>query len=101
MTRRKGGGGRARSSQARRSSGKTREALVPDGSHDERQSELAQETISVRGSLFVGPLPPPDILAAYKQIQPDMPERFLRLAEKQAAHTAEYRNENAIFPDAA
>jgi len=35
---------------------------------------------------FQGPLPPPEILQRYKDIQPDFPERILRLTEEEAAH---------------
>ncbi|MES9901095.1 MAG: DUF2335 domain-containing protein [Sedimenticola sp.] len=38
---------------------------------------------------FSGPLPPPDILQRYKDIQSDLPERILRLTESEAAHRRE------------
>lgn len=37
-------------------------------------------------SLIVSPLPPPEILRAYKDVQDDIPERILRLVETQTAH---------------
>jgi uncharacterized membrane protein len=35
-----------------------------------------------RAASWQGPLPPPDALAGYKSILPDMPERLLRMVEK-------------------
>jgi uncharacterized membrane protein len=35
---------------------------------------------------WVGPLPPPSILAKYKEVIPDGAERILGMAERQAAH---------------
>ena len=35
---------------------------------------------------FRGPLPPPDMMAQYAQVQPDLPERIMRLTESEAAH---------------
>lgn len=44
-------------------------------------------------SMFTGPLPPPDILKQYKSIQPDFPERLLKLVEKQTneRHTLNHK----------
>lgn len=44
--------------------------------------------------LYSGPLPPPHILAQYKEVQADYPERMMRLAERQvdmAEHQATHR----------
>lgn len=38
---------------------------------------------------FSGPLPPPEFLAAYKEILPDSPERILSMAEKEQRHRHE------------
>jgi uncharacterized membrane protein len=35
---------------------------------------------------FSGPLPPPNLLRQYQDIQPDFPERLLSLTEQEAAH---------------
>lgn len=39
--------------------------------------------VAVRAE-FRGPLPPPSILRAYKEAGPDIPERIVRMAERQA-----------------
>jgi len=36
--------------------------------------------------MYSGPLPPPEIMAAYKDIDPTFPERMFALAEKQSDH---------------
>ena len=35
---------------------------------------------------FAGPLPPPQVLRAYREAIPDAPERILKMAEAQARH---------------
>ena len=37
-------------------------------------------------SLFIGPLPPPDMLAHYKRVQPDFPERLMQAVEAERRH---------------
>lgn len=36
--------------------------------------------------MFQGPLPPPEFLAAYKQVLPDAPERIMAMAEREQQH---------------
>lgn len=56
----------------------------------ESASDHAQETVAgqltVTRTLHVGPLPPPEVLSAYGQVDPSFPERILRMAEAQAEH---------------
>ena len=54
----------------------------PPGQQDSRQVLARVEVESV----FAGPLPPPETLAAYNAIVPDAAERFLKMAEAQALH---------------
>lgn len=49
---------------------------------------------------FSGPLPPPDVLKKYQAIQPDFPERILRLTEKEAEHRHEITRK-AVWIDGA
>lgn len=39
-----------------------------------------------RNSLFVGPLPPPELLEKYNQIQPGFADRILSMTEKEGTH---------------
>jgi uncharacterized membrane protein len=50
------------------------------------EGTLSQVTIQSIQSLFNGPMPPPEMIAAYRELVPDAPERFFRMAEKQAEH---------------
>lgn len=36
--------------------------------------------------LFVGPLPPPDILRDYGKVHPDLPDRIVTMAENEQKH---------------
>ena len=47
--------------------------------------EVASKIIAIAES-FSGPLPHPKILAQYKEILPDAPERIIAMAEKQQEH---------------
>jgi uncharacterized membrane protein len=42
--------------------------------------------LTVTASAFIGPLPAPEVLAQYKQIQSDLPERIVALAATEAEH---------------
>lgn len=58
---------------------------TPDRSvREETRLEFREETHY--RSLIVSPLPPRDVLGAYKDVQGDIPERILHLVEKQAEH---------------
>ena len=41
---------------------------------------------------FKGPLPPPQIMAGYKEVIPDAPERIMKIFESQSAHRQEIEN---------
>lgn len=53
---------------------------TPDGS-----SVLVQQQVSH----FSGPLPPPELMLAYKDIQADFPERIFAMAERENRHRHE------------
>ncbi|MFN7591166.1 MAG: DUF2335 domain-containing protein [Planctomycetota bacterium] len=46
----------------------------------------AMEVVHVEQSFHLGPLPPPEHLAAYEKIQPGFADRIVAMAEKQAVH---------------
>jgi len=52
------------------------------------QGQIQTQTKVVAAS-FEGPIPPPNILEGYKQIDPTFPERIMRMAEEQASHRRE------------
>lgn len=66
------------------------EQLPPEivDSLSEDQVAILEATF-VRRSMFAGPLPHPDILAAYESIVPGAAEQILGQAERQTAHRIE------------
>ena len=50
-------------------------------------SGIAPDSVAVRmrGAVYEGPLPPPQILAGYAQIDPSFPSRIVAMAEANAA----------------
>lgn len=52
----------------------------------EAQRSIIVERLKMQVSSYQGPLPPPDLLAAYAKVIQDSPERMLRIAEKQVDH---------------
>lgn len=61
---------------------------------DRRPSDTTRETaspalaqaLSITASAFSGPLPPPDVLAAYEHALPGCAERIILMAEEQGTH---------------
>ena len=58
-----------------------------DASNDNTADK--SQTITVSSEIFSGPVPPPEILAEYKSIDPNIPDRIITMAENQQAHTHE------------
>lgn len=46
--------------------------------------------------LYSGPLPPPEYIAAYKDVLPDAPERIFAMAEQEQKHRHNIENEVAM-----
>lgn len=69
-------------------------APIIDDEHLEPQ-EKTSKVISIlnREVHFSGPIPHPSILAGYKELIPDAPERILRMAEQEVMHKIESENE--------
>ena len=61
------------------------EVLAGGAAPEEKQHRLV-------AARFQGPLPPPSLLEHYKDIQPDFPERILKLTEEEAQHRRDYNN---------
>ena len=69
--------------------GKPREDEV-----DLPQGEDRPERVHIAAESFVGPLPHPESMAAYAEIQPDLPDRLLRIMEFRSAATIEGEQED-------
>ena len=59
---------------------------IPEKILKEIPEKVAKFVVATVEKRFSGPLPPPEILAAYKNILPDAPERIFSMAEKQQHH---------------
>lgn len=73
--------------------GQLAEAIVNslDNPNESKSQKIEQviRTLSISRQLIKSPIPPPDWLAGYKQIEPTAPERILRLAENEQQHRHE------------
>jgi len=59
----------------------------PDGYlQPEREAEKKELEISATVSSFSGPIPPPELIAAYEKVIHGSGERILRMAEEEAKH---------------
>lgn len=47
------------------------------------------QSTMIKQNSFSGPLPPPDILKGYKEVEDDFPNRIMNMAESQANHRRE------------
>ena len=62
------------------------EEMTHEGQLDDRVEAKGLRRLGMTSVSFSGPLPPPDLLQKYKDIQSDFPERILRLTEREAEH---------------
>ena len=46
--------------------------------------------------MFVGPLPPPDMLKAYNEVEPGLAARIIEMAEAEAQHRREREREESV-----
>lgn len=58
---------------------------IPTESKNQKIEQVIR-TLSVSRQLIKSPVPPPDWLAGYKEVEPTAPERILRLAENEQQH---------------
>jgi uncharacterized membrane protein len=49
-------------------------------------AQLVADHDTNRAGSFIGPLPPPSLLASYEAVKPGLADRIVRMAEVQAAH---------------
>ncbi|HVT44332.1 MAG TPA: DUF2335 domain-containing protein [Thermoanaerobaculia bacterium] len=68
------------------------------GAQDFR-SQSPQYVARVEGTVFQGPLPPPEILVRYNDAVPDGAERIIKMAERNQEHRQ--RLEGAVVPSRA
>lgn len=68
----------------------TPEAIILDAIPDESKRKEAQEAIMlIRREAFIGPIPPPKVMAEYESLLPGSADRILKMAEKQQDHRME------------
>lgn len=60
----------------------------PDASPSETQ-RIIETTLVQSQSLHVGPIPPPEYMHAYGEVNPSFPERILAMAEREQSHRHE------------
>ena len=49
------------------------------------ENEIQLQALLGQQEIFSGPLPPPDTLKGYEKVNPDYPERLMKMAEAHAA----------------
>lgn len=59
---------------------------------------VEQDGDHIRGGLYQGPIPPPNIMAGYGEINPSFPERIMQEFEKNSEHIRNM-NETALKGD--
>jgi uncharacterized membrane protein len=59
---------------------------VPEASTPGLQEELFPEAVEVWRSSFLGPIPPPDVLAGYERVLPGLAERIVSAADAERRH---------------
>ncbi len=58
----------------------------PTNTLHELQSEKSTQSSTLLHTAFSGPIPPPEVLAKYEMIQPDLVDRIVRMAESETKH---------------
>jgi uncharacterized membrane protein len=66
------------------------EAIILEAIPDESKRKEAREAIMlIRREAFIGPIPPPKVMADYESLLPGSADRILCMAEKQQEHRME------------
>ena len=60
--------------------------VIMDAVPDSKKKEVKEALMIMRSELYSGPIPPPEALARYEEIQPGAADRILKMAEKQQEH---------------
>ena len=53
---------------------------------ESKKEEVKEALMVMRSEMYSGPIPPPEALARYEEIQPGAADRILKMAEKQQEH---------------
>ena len=53
---------------------------------ENKREEVKEALMVMRSEMYSGPIPPPEALARYEEIQPGAADRILKMAEKQQEH---------------
>lgn len=53
---------------------------------ESKKEEVKEALMVMRSEMYSGPIPPPEALARYEEIQPGAADRILTMAEKQQEH---------------
>lgn len=53
---------------------------------ENKREEVKEALMVMRSEMYSGPIPPPEALARYEEIQPGAADRILKMAEKQQDH---------------
>lgn len=59
---------------------------------ESKKEEVKEALMVIRSETFSGPIPPPEALEKYEQIQPGAADRILKMAEKQMEHRMSLEN---------
>lgn len=60
-----------------------------------RPASEERSLVHERGELYAGPLPHPDIMKGYAEVDPSIPERIMRMTEAYAAANIETQRRNS------
>lgn len=60
--------------------------VILDAVPESKKEEVKEALMIIRGEMYSGPIPPPEALARYEEIQPGAADRILKMAEKQQEH---------------
>lgn len=60
--------------------------VILDAVPENRKEEVKEALMVIRSEMYSGPIPSPEALARYEEIQPGAADRILKMAEKQQEH---------------
>lgn len=60
--------------------------VILDAVPESKKEEVKEALMIIRSEMYSGPIPPPEALARYEEIQPGAADRILKMAEKQQGH---------------
>lgn len=63
---------------------------------ENKKKEVKEALMVIRGEMYSGPIPPPEALARYEEIQPGAADRIIKMAEKQQEHRMSLRQKPLV-----